>query len=243
MVCLRVPKVPRERALVVTLCLLAAPLCLSRAAHAAPRSTVEGTIVVRALERFSGQAYWPPEGTGLIAPRPATFPAGEVMVLFFASDSHALPSAPQKAEEIYVQGADFSPRVLAVPAGTTVTFFNKDRTPYVLYSPRNESFFGAEPLAPGASRAIRFLAPGVYFLRTAELHHMQGVVIVHEPAVAALADAQGKFHVAALTPGNYGLKVFVRGRMIAERAFAVSAPPKPQTIDIEITEPVQWPSP
>jgi plastocyanin len=203
--------------------LLALVLFLPRSAAAAP-TQVRGTITLPSSSRAPSDrfpSFWARIENGIlpIAP-PLVSPMSEVVVVLEGPTTSASWSGNITME---VAGADFLPRVVPVLVGTTVEFKNGDRTPYTIYSPENGAFFGKEETAAGKSRKIKFLAPGVFPVRTDEYPHMEGAVLVLKSNLYARPDERGAFKIDGVPEGKYTLRVFFRGTFVHEQPLEVPA--------------------
>jgi len=213
---------------------LALVLLLPRLAQAAP-TQVRGSITLPAssrapAERF--QSFWARIENGLlpIAP-PLVSPMSEVVVVLEGPTTSAAWSGNITME---LAGADFLPRVVPVLVGTTVEFKNGDKTPYTIYSPDNGAFFGKEETPGGKSRKIKFLAPGVFPVRTDEYPHMEGAVLVLKSNLYARPDERGSFKIDNVPEGKYTLRVFFRGTFVHEQPLDV---PARKEVDVTVKAP------
>src|SRR5262249_27593761 len=93
-----------------------------------------------------------------------------------------------------------------------------------------------EDTAPGKSRRIRFLATGVYPVRSSEFPHLEGAILVLPTLLFARPDDRGVFKLDGVPEGRYTLKVFHKsgfvhqqplevGRLPLEVAVKVPSPP------------------
>src|SRR5262249_14388114 len=123
---------------------------------------------------------------------------------------------------------------LPVLVGTTVEFKNADRTTYIIYSPDNAAFFAKEETGPGKSRKIKFLAPGVFPVRTEEYPHMEGAVLVLKSNLYARPDDKGGFKIDGVPEGKYTLRVFFRGTFVHEQPVEV---PGRGAVDVTVKAP------
>ena len=75
-----------------------------------------------------------------------------------------LPATPT----VNIQNFAFTPAVIPVPAGTTVTWVNLDTTDHAIvsdrtgYRPPREALFTSSSLPKGASYSFKFATPGTY---------------------------------------------------------------------------------
>lgn len=86
------------------------------------------------------------------ATRPATVAAAE--------DSPVAPRVPAAAARIEIKGYVFSPATLAVPAGTTVTWINRDDEPHTVTE--SDKAFTSPGLDAEETFSHTFSTPGTY---------------------------------------------------------------------------------
>jgi plastocyanin len=91
------------------------------------------------------------------------------------------PSVAAAAEmhEVTIDNYTFSPSLLTVPVGTTVTWVNHDDTPHVVVSDDNPRTFRSGGLDTDDKFSFTFTKPGTYKYFCAVHPHMTGMVIVH----------------------------------------------------------------
>ena len=192
-------------------------------------TTVKGTVVLpdsMRQPRDETQGFWRLENGVVPVGPPARSIFADTLVVFESSAS----STPSNANAtVEMTGLDFAPRVLPVALGTTVEFKNADKYVHVLWSPENTSFFKQEPTPPGASRKVRFFAPGAVIIRCSEFPHMLGAVIVLAQSLYGRPDERGAFS-ASVPEGRYMLRVFSRGRWVHQQPLEVGA----QTAELKI---------
>jgi hypothetical protein len=109
-----------------------------------------------------------------------------------------LPSVVQRA-------GSFSPRVLAVVAGSSVEFRNRDRVYHNVFSVSAARRFDLGKYAPGRADTVDFAKPGVVNLHC-DIHPEElGFVVVVPNHAFAHPDSLGAFALPALPPGRYTL--------------------------------------
>ena len=115
------------------------------------------------------------------------------------------PAAPVPMDQ---KDCAFVPRVVLVPAAGTVEFLNSDRLLHNLHSVSkdNASFNRTQP--KGRTIPITFAKPE--FVRVdCDLHSwMRGWVVVASHPFYALTDAQGRFKLDNVPPGQYTLRIW-----------------------------------
>ena len=115
-----------------------------------------------------------------------------------------------------IEGCQFEPRVMAVPAGTTINLFSADRATYTTRFFREGA---AEPVAVAhtvdAGQVVpseRIASqPGLVEARRAEQQWAHAYVAVFDHPYFAVADAAGNFRIDSLPPGTYTVKVWREG--------------------------------
>ena len=117
------------------------------------------------------------------------------------------PSAPVKVE-MDQKGCVFVPRVVLVPAGGTVEFLNSDRLLHNLHSAPKENGAFNRTQPKGRAIPITFERPEILRI-DCDLHTwMRGWVVVTRHAFYALTDAQGRFKLDNLPPGQYTVRLW-----------------------------------
>jgi plastocyanin len=205
---------------------------------AASAETVRGTVILPSAVRAGperAQSFWPRIENGIlpIGP-PLVSPTSEIVVVLEGATKTASWAGNVVVE---LSGADLSPRVIPILVGTTVEFKNVDRIPYVIHSPDNSSFFGKEETPPSRSRKIKFLAPGVYPVRTDEFPHMEGAVLVLQSNLFARVDEHGTWKIDNVPEGRYTLSLFFHGSYVYRQSLEVAKSP----VDVPIKLPVPAP--
>jgi plastocyanin len=110
----------------------------------------------------------------------------------------------------------FQPRVLAVPAGSTVEFPNNDLIFHNVFSLSGPQPFDLGLYRAGESRARMFTDPGTYRIFCNIHPQMTAVIVVTPSGLTTLASQDGRFTLD-LPPGRYRLTA------VSERASPVSA--------------------
>lgn len=115
----------------------------------------------------------------------------------------------------------FLPYVLAIMVGTTVEFPNHDRTYHNVFSLSKAKRFDLGRYPRGASKSVRFDRPG--FVRVfCDIHsHMSASILVFAHPYFAMTDAEGRYRVERVPPGEYTLVVWTDGRERTSRRVLV----------------------
>jgi plastocyanin len=131
-----------------------------------------------------------------------------------------LETAPQGAFEeserphavLDQRNQTFLPYVLAIPVGTTVDFPNRDSTYHNVFSLSKTQRFDLGRYARGESRSVRFDRPGVVRV-FCEIHsHMSAFILVFAHRYFATTDAEGRYRISGIPPGDYRLVAWYDGR-------------------------------
>jgi plastocyanin len=126
----------------------------------------------------------------------------------------------------------FVPRVVIVPAAGTVEFLNSDRLLHNLHSvsKENASFNRTQP--KGRTIPITFGKPEIVRI-DCDLHSwMRGWVVVAQHPFYALTDAQGRFKLDNVPPGQYTLRLWHERLGESSRQVTVAEGGPPLTIEL-----------
>lgn len=102
----------------------------------------------------------------------------------------------------------FIPRVIAILAGTKVSFPNNDKTWHNVFSTSEAKTFDLGLYAPGKSREITFDKPGVVKILCNVHPDMETYVVVKAHPYFSATDKQGGYQVKALPLGKYRLEIW-----------------------------------
>lgn len=105
-------------------------------------------------------------------------------LMFLLLAAAVLPTAQVKADgtapaavQVNIFNYKFDPETLTVPAGTTVTWTNKDEIPHTVAS-SDKTFQGSGGLDTGDSYSYTFTKPGTYSYYCTLHPFMKGKVVV-----------------------------------------------------------------
>jgi hypothetical protein len=103
---------------------------------------------------------------------------------------------------------EFSPHVLMVPVGSTVSFPNYDPVFHNIFSLSETKNFDLGVYKNGESREVVFDRAGIVRI-LCNLHaSMNAYVVVHDEPYATLIDKSGRFSFKELGPGKYRLRAW-----------------------------------
>ena len=113
-----------------------------------------------------------------------------------------LPSSPITAE-LPQEDRRFTPDLVVVPAGSTVSFPNMDPIFHNVFSLSKAKSFDLGNYPQGKTRTVVFPKPGIVFV-DCHLHpNMSAVIVVTPNRWSTKADASGRFVLPDLPPGTY----------------------------------------
>jgi plastocyanin len=143
--------------------------------------------------------------------------AGQVVVYLEGRSLEGDPFVPPAEPPVLNQkGLQFHPQVLAVQAGTSVDFPNRDNLYHNVfsYSSPNDFDLGRYPL--NDSRSVRFDRPGIVRVYCDIHSHMNATILVLSHHYFTGPDARGNYRIPDVPEGKYSLVVWF-GRDVAER--------------------------
>jgi hypothetical protein len=130
------------------------------------------------------------------------------------------PASPRPPIETDLGTSDkeFSPHVLVVPVGSTVSFSNHDPFNHNVFSLSEESPFDLGLYGRGEARSVRFERPGVVRVYCNVHAQMSALVLVRDTPWYTQPASDGSFSLGAVPPGRYTLHAW------HERAPEVARP-------------------
>jgi plastocyanin len=134
-----------------------------------------------------------------ITGRPA---AATVTTIVYAEPLEASPPAAPKTYKLLQKDKSFSPRVLAIPVGSSVEFINEDPILHNVFSLSSPGPFDMGLYRAPKSKTRTFNAPAVYRVFCNIHPQMTAVILVVATPYIAEADAAGNYRLD-LPPGRY----------------------------------------
>lgn len=101
------------------------------------------------------------------------------------------------------QNRRFSPDLLVVPVGATVTFPNLDPIFHNIFSLSKAKEFDLGSYDKGDSRSVTFTKPGIVYVYCHLHPNMEAAIVVAPSRYYVRADANGHFRLPAVPPGEY----------------------------------------
>jgi plastocyanin len=122
-------------------------------------------------------------------------------------DSPVAPAAPARAG-MEQKDKQFAPHVLAIEAGTAVSFPNSDPIFHSVFSNFSGQIFDLGLYPPGSTRKIVFTRTGIVRIFCNIHPSMSAIIVVLKYPWFATSNAAGDFSIAGVPPGDYYLNVF-----------------------------------
>ena len=192
---------------------LSGAVLVALAATEVAAGTIRGQVELPALaSRAAPRANAYPGRVNSLprAGAPGTGGPGEtVIVLQKLPAGMAVPPPPARLRPMLEQKQQaFAPRVLAIQAGTTVDFPNRDPIYHNVFSVSPARRFDLGKYAQGKSRSVRFDKAGVVNVYCDIHSDMAAWVYVVPHHVFAQASAAGRFTLPELPAGRYMLQAW-----------------------------------
>lgn len=102
----------------------------------------------------------------------------------------------------------FSPHILPICVGTSVSFPNLDPIFHNAFSNFNGQIFDIGLYSPGTSRSTKFSRPGIVRVFCNIHHSMSAVIVVLDTPYFAETDEKGAYSITDVRPGTYQLHIF-----------------------------------
>lgn len=170
---------------------------------------------------------------GKIADRAADL---RTAVVVFRPKAGVRGMASNQTFSMVTRKKEFVPRVLAVPAGSTVWFPNEDPILHNVFSVSGENRFDLGLYRNGPGKSWTFKKPGVVRVFCNVHHSMVAYVAVLDSPYFALADAAGKFTLKGVPDGPGTLEVWHEQAELLALETRVPAPAG-LVARLEITKP------
>lgn len=138
--------------------------------------------------------------------------------------------------EIETRDKSFSPRVLAVPRGSTVRFPNRDPILHNVFSVSRGNAFDLGLLGQGPGAETKLEQPGVVRVFCNVHHGMVAYVVVVDTPHFTAPGNDGRFHLRGLPNGQGRLTVWHEQADEVTREVRVP-PPSPLELALEISRP------
>jgi plastocyanin len=120
-------------------------------------------------------------------------------------------------------GRQFSPNLLVVPAGSTVSFPNMDPIFHNVFSLSKPKAFDLGNYPKGDSRSVVFSKPGIVSVNCHLHPNMAATIVVTPNQWYAKVDRSGRFEVSGLTPGRYTIVAWHKAAGFFRRSVVIEA--------------------
>ena len=125
-------------------------------------------------------------------------------VIWLATNTPVPAPAPVRAE-INTADKEFSPHVLVLPAGSTVTFPNHDPFNHNVFSLSEENPFDLGLYGRGETKAVSFKRPGIVRIYCNVHPQMSAIIVVRDNPYFSRPSSDGSFTIDAVPAGRYVL--------------------------------------
>lgn len=201
-----------------------------RAASAAAQSgTITGRVVItKALtkERVALPMYQlrgvSPEAQPKDLPKRRTGVDELSRVVIYLQGPGLGPGAPVRAT-LSQKGLRFHPEIIAVPAGSTISFPNEDPVFHNVFSLSKAKHFDLGYYPKGQTRIVRFNRPGVVQVYCHIHPDMSAAIVVVPTAWWARVKPDGSFSLKSIPPGTYELMAWHRSAGFFRKRVTVSS--------------------
>jgi plastocyanin len=130
-------------------------------------------------------------------------PADDVgQAVIWLVGSRAQPRPPTQTD-MGTSSKEFSPHVLVVPVGSTVSFSNYDPFNHNVFSLSEESPFDLGLYGRGEARSVRFDKPGLVRVYCNVHAQMSALVLVRDSPWYTQPNSDGSFTLNSVPPGDY----------------------------------------
>ena len=154
-------------------------------------------------------------------------PVGEAVV-WLEGSAHATP-----LKTVIVQrNKVFTPHILVVPKGTTVSFPNEDNIFHNVFAEYNAKKFDLGMYPKGQTRTVTFDKVGLVSILCNLHSQMSAYIQVVDTPYYGLTDSSGKFSLSDVPAGSYVLHAWHESGKTSKQAISVSSNEGPITIKI-----------
>jgi plastocyanin len=167
---------------------------------------------------------------------PGTLP--QMVVYLESTDPQKKFPTPTTPVTVSQKDAKFSPALIVVTIGQTISFPNDEERPVAhnVFSKSSAKPFDLGLYKPGETKSVVFDKPGVVRLHCSIHRRMDGVVFVSPTPFFARVAADGSYALEDVSPGSYELRTWQRERRFLEGAARIDVKAdQTVTVDLELT--------
>ena len=178
--------------------------------------TVKGTVKLPDAAKTTRlyQGYWRIENGNVPVNNAGGAKLETAVVLENVNGAHP---PPPRTVTVEMGGLDAHPRMVISGPGSVLEIKNTGKVRLDMSTPATPSVMPLEQLPPGATRRVKFDAPGGYAVHDAQYPHILISVIIVDSPFYSTVDEKGSFSIAGVPDGHPHLKVWTRGKWAAEQ--------------------------
>jgi len=139
------------------------------------------------------------------------------------ADVNGAHPPPARTVTVEMGGLDAHPRMVISGPGSVLEIKNTGKVRLDMSTPATPSVMPLEQLPPGATRRVKFDAPGGYAVRDSQYPHILISVIIVDSPFYSTIDEKGSFSIAGVPEGKVHIKVWTRGKWAAEQDVDTSS--------------------
>ncbi len=158
-------------------------------------------------------------------------------IVYFEPVDTETSQLPTTHAVISTRNKRFDPNVLAITAGSTISFPNMDRILHNVFSVSAESEFDLGLYSAGTSKEVRFDEPGVIYVHCNVHHSMQADILVLDTPHFTQVDDGGYFELKGLPALRGTLKTWHPRANITSLQLAETSNQKTIKQTVVITRP------
>jgi plastocyanin len=144
-------------------------------------------------------------------------------VVVYLEGSSASVSAAPKTAEMEQQNRRFSPDLVVIPAGSSVSFPNFDPIFHNVFSLSKAKHFDLGNYDKGQTKTVIFPRPGIIAVYCHLHPNMAGTIIVTPNPWGVRVDASGQYTLAGVPPGKYTVVAWHKTGGTFRKTIEVSA--------------------
>ena len=130
------------------------------------------------------------------------------VVVWLTPAGMSSPPLARKHAQMLQKDKRFTPHILAIQAGTTVDFPNRDPIFHNAFSNFDGQIFDIGLYPPGSSRSIQFTKPGIVKVFCNIHPSMSATIVVVSSSYFAVPDESGKYSFSDVPDGAYQIHFF-----------------------------------
>jgi plastocyanin len=147
------------------------------------------------------------------------------------------PISSRITAEIKQQDREFSPDLVIVPVGSTVSFPNLDAIFHNIFSLSKPRSFDLGNYPKGETKTVTFPVPGIVYVYCHLHPNMSATIVVSPTQWYVRPNADGRFVLPGVPPGKYTVVAWHKAAGFVRKAVTVTADGAPPlTFDIPLTE-------